>query len=418
VIRRKSSNPPPPRGWIRHYGASLTDPGAAATASKVVLERDADLRASRLLASARDGVRERLRPSRAKMRALVATPGGRLAWRSVPAPPPPAPRGATVRPLAIATCDIDCGLAAGATPLLLPLQLGHECVAEVLRVGSEVSSVKVGDRVIVPFQINCGECEPCRAGMTGNCASVPAISMYGMGVLAGHWGGAFADELAVPYADAMLVRLPDGVDPIAATSLADNICDAHRHVVPHLGGALARDPDAEVLILGACTPRFAFGSSAPLYVGMIAQAEGARRVTLADNRPAVRAAAERLGLQARDPRELRGSPPAPLVVDSSFHPRGLALALSRTAPDGVCSCAGSLHARGSIPLLSMYTHNVTLHLGRAHVRSILPDALELVASGRLRSREVVDTVAPLDEAPQVLRDAFRRGGPKVVLTAA
>lgn len=384
---------------------------------RAVFERAGELRAKRLLATAGDATRQRRRPTRAKMRALVAAPRGRLFWRSVPVPAPPGPLGATVHPIAVASCDIDCGLAAGVTPLLLPLQLGHECVAEVTAVGQDVEEVKAGERVIVPFQISCGTCEPCRAGMTGNCTSVPPISMYGMGLFAGHWGGAFADELAVPYADAMLVRLPAGVDPIAAASLADNVCDAHRHVAPHLPGVLARDPDAEVLVLGACTRRFAYGSSAPLYAGTIAKALGARRVTLADTRPAVREHARRLGMETLAPRQLRRRAPVPLVIDVSFDPRGLQLALASTGPDGVCTCAGSLHGHGRIPLLSMYMRNATLHLGRAHTRSILPEALALVASGRLRPEEVVATVASLDDGPEVLRESFRTGAAKVVLTA-
>ena len=132
------------------------------------------------------------------MRALVAAPGGRLTWRAVPAPPPPGPLGAIVRPVAVATCDLDRALALGATPFALPLHFGHECVAEVLRVGERVTRVAPGDRVVVPFQISCAACAPCAAGHTSNCASVPPISMYGFGVGGGHWGGACSDELAVP----------------------------------------------------------------------------------------------------------------------------------------------------------------------------------------------------------------------------
>jgi D-arabinose 1-dehydrogenase-like Zn-dependent alcohol dehydrogenase len=106
-------------------------------------------------------------------------------------------------------------LALGGTPFLLPLHFGHECVAEVLSVGERVATVKPGDRVVVPFQISCGSCGACRAGLTANCEAVPPVSMYGFGVGGGHWGGAVSDELAVPYADGMLVPLPSGVQPAA-----------------------------------------------------------------------------------------------------------------------------------------------------------------------------------------------------------
>ncbi len=225
------------------------------TASSVSFERDRELRIARLRAAARDLVAERRRPSRAKMRALRVAPGGRIEWRSAPAPPPPGPKEAIVHPIAVATCDLDRAIMLGRTPFPMPFHYGHESIAEVVEVGSEVERVKVGERVVVPFQINCGECGACRAGLTGNCLAVPPLSMYGFGVAGGHWGGHVADLFKVPFADAMLVTLPEGIDPAAAVSVSDNVCDGHRHVAPHLPSILERDPGATVLILAAQTPR-------------------------------------------------------------------------------------------------------------------------------------------------------------------
>ena len=211
-----------PHGRLRHY-SHLLAPGGA-TGMRVALERDGQQRLHRLLEATGERTRQRLRPTRARMRALTAAPGAKLSWSEAPAPVLPGPQGAIVHPIAASTCDLDCPLALGRTQFPLPLHLGHECVAEVLAVGEQVATVRVGDRVIVPFQISCGACPPCLAGHTGNCASVPPASMYGFGLTGGHWGGAFSDELAVPYADAMLVPLPEGVDPAAAAGVADNIC--------------------------------------------------------------------------------------------------------------------------------------------------------------------------------------------------
>lgn len=389
-----------PRGWLRHYAGMLSPD--AATAMRVSLERDSGERLRRLTATAGDRVWHGRR--RARMRALTAAPGARLYWREVPTPPPPGPRGAVVHPIAASTCDMDCPVMLGATQILLPLHLGHECVAEVLAVGEQVRTVRPGDRVIVPFQINCGECPPCIAGHTGNCASVPPLSMYGFGVGTGHWGGAFSDELAVPYADAMLVALPEGIDPVAAASVADNVCDAYRHIGPHLPDLLASDPNAEVLIVAAIKPRSLFTPSCPLYTGMIALAMGARNVWFADSRPHVREHAERLGMHTLHPRELRRRAPFGLVADVSVD--GLHHALSATAPDGVCSSSGGLHRGVRIPFLQMYIRNATLHVGRTHVRALMPDVLELMTRGGLRPEAITTTVAPLDVAPSVLREHF------------
>jgi alcohol dehydrogenase len=407
------SNRRRPHGVVRHYTHVLGADGLAAT--RVTLERDKLERLRRLAVALGDRASGNAR-RRPRMRALAAGPGGRLGWREVPSPPAPGPRGAIVHPIAASTCDMDCPLLLGAIQIPLPLHPGHECVAEVLSVGDEVRTVAPGERVIVPFQISCGSCAACVAGQTGSCASVPPVSMYGFGFAGGHWGGAFADELAVPYADAMLVALPDGVDPAAAASVADNVCDAYRHIGPHLPAMLARYPDVRVLILGGVGKRSLFTPSCPLYTGLIARAMGAKSVCFADTRPSVRAHAERLGMEAVHPRKLRGMSPFPLVADVSVD--GLRAALESTAADGVCSSSGGLHRNARIPFLSMYVRNATLHVGRTHVRTLIPEVLELMGNGGLRPETVTTTVASLDEAPRVLHEHLRDGDSvKTVLVA-
>jgi alcohol dehydrogenase len=407
------SAPLRPLGPVRHYAGLLSLD--AATGMGLVFERQARQRLGRAGAVVLERARERRRPTRARMRALQAAPGCRLRWQTVPVPAAPGPDAAIVRPIASSTCDIDCTIALGRGQFALPLHLGHECVAEVLDVGERVQSVRPGERVVVPFQINCGQCAACKAGRTGNCTGVPPVSMYGMGMVGGLWGGAFAEQLSVPFADAMLVALPDGVDPVAAASVADNICDAYRHIGPHLPRMLEEDPDTDVLIIAAIRRRFYFSASLPMYVGLLAKAHGARHVRILDARPEVREHAARLGLEALDPREARGLPAARLVADCSGGE--LAFALSSTAPDGVCTSSGGLHRSTRIPTLQMYLRNVTLHFGRTHARALMPAVLELITAGKLDPGPVVTNVAPLKDAPGALEDHFRGGGIKTVLTA-
>jgi alcohol dehydrogenase len=389
---------------------------AAAAAGRIAVERGFDARCDRLVEAATDLLRERRRPSRPKMRALIASGGGRLAWRDVPAPAPPGPGAAIVRPIAVATCDLDRALALGATPFPLPLSIGHECVAEVLAIGERVTSVRPGQRVVVPFQISCGECRPCRVGLTSNCLSVPPISMYGFGVGGGHWGGALADQLPVPFADAMLVPLPDGVDPIAAASTSDTICDGYRHIGPHLPALLDRDPDADVLIVAGLVRRPLYSASVPLYAGQIALALGARRVRLVDSRPEVRSAAAALGLQPLRPEQLRRTPVAPLVVAATASSRGMWAALTKTAPDGVCSSVGGLHRVGRVPLALLYGRNVSFHVSRTNARALIPAVLELIADGRFHPERVITTHGALDDAPRLLRAHYRTGDTKTILS--
>ena len=177
-----------------------------------------------------------------------------------------------MRPLAVAMCDLDAVFLSGAIPIAEPFPLGHECVAEVIEVGDAVRGVAPGDIVVVPFQISCGECAACALGHTGSCRSVPRGSAYGMQPLGGAWGGALADVLRVPFADAMLVALPDGLDPVALASVADNVPDGYRAVA----GPLAQAPGADVLVVGG------WARSVGLYAAACALALGAGRVVYAD----------------------------------------------------------------------------------------------------------------------------------------
>lgn len=352
------------------------------------------------------------------MRALSVSPGARFAWQQVPVPPPPGPDGAIVHPIAVATCDLDRAIALGETPFMLPLHFGHECIAEVLQVGERVTTVRPGERVVVPFQISCGTCPSCRAGLTANCQSVPPISMFGFGIGGGHWGGVVSDQLAVPFADGMLVKLPAGIEPAVAASVADNVSDGYRHIAPHLPALLERDRDSDVLIVAARDQRSPYSASVPLYAGLVARALGARHVRFVDARPTVRAEADQLGLTALPPSELRGLAPAPLVIDASGSPRGLRTALTMTARDGICTSIGGLHTNARIPTGLLYGRNATLHVGRTHARAIIPYVLELISDGRLQPERVTTHRGVLDDAPRVLREHVTGTATKTILTEA
>lgn len=403
-----------PLAWLRQ-SAALMSP-MAVTALRAAGEEQSSLRIQRLGAAARDRVRERRRPTRPKMRALSVMPGGRFAWRSAAVPPPPGPLGAIVRPLAMATCDLDRVLALGRTPFVLPLHFGHECVAEVLAVGDKVSTVAPGERVVVPFEISCGTCRRCQNGFTANCESVPPISMYGFGIGGGHWGGVVADQLAVPYADGMLVALPAGVDAVAAASVADNVSDAYRHIGPYLPALLARENCTEVIVVGANNRRSRLGGSVPLYTALIARALGARHVSLVDGRPNVREKAEQLGFTAVEPKQRHTLSAAPLVADISGSPAGLRSALGLTARDGMCSSAGGLHNSARLPTGLLYAHNVTLHIARAHARTVIPHVLELMATDRLHPELITSRIGELDDAPQILHEHVVGDAIKTILT--
>lgn len=314
-------------------------------------------------------------------------------WREVPDPEIVSGAAALARPIAVACCDLDVAVSEGRLPMAPGHALGHEGVAEVVAVGDEVSGVKVGDRVIVPFQLNCGTCAACARGATGSCASLPLMAMYGMAPLAGVDGGGFiADLVSVPYADAMLVPVPVGVDPVAIASMSDNIPDGWRAVGPY-GRELAGldEADRRVLVLG----RLSIG----LYAAAFGAALGAR-VDYVDTDPGRLAIAEKLGATVHDrPTPDKAWDPYPVTVHTTADPATLLTALRATWPDGVCTDTGIYLAPVELPMLHMYTRGVRLVTGRVNARSVIPDILETLST-TADLAPVVQNVVPWDAAAE------------------
>jgi alcohol dehydrogenase len=335
------------------------------------------------------------------MHQLTYTGPGTLEQREAPEPRLESDGGALVRPVAVATCDLDALIVRGESPFRPPFPIGHECVAEVLDVGEGVArgGLLPGTLVSVPFQISCGVCPQCTRGRSSNCASVPFMSTYGFGPAVERWGGFLSDVVHVPYAGHMLVPLPAGLAPAAVASASDNIADAWRAVAP----PLAEEPGGSVLVIGG-----AGAGSIGLYAAGLAVALGASTVLYVDGDPGRRATAERLGAETLDlgqADQRLGS--FAVTVDACADPDGLALALRSTAPDGTCtSTAIYFGEQPTMPLLEMYTKGIVFRTGRANAREAIGHVLELAATGAMHPELVTSKVVAWEDAP----DALLEGG--------
>jgi threonine dehydrogenase-like Zn-dependent dehydrogenase len=328
------------------------------------------------------------------MRSLTLDGPGSVRWEEVDEPILAGPDAALVCPIAVATCDLDVAVLSGRYPLAGPYPFGHEGVVEVAAVGDQVVSLSPGDRAVLPFQISCGRCQPCRRGRTGNCAAHPRMSTYGLGAMGGlEWGGLLADLVRVPHADAMLVKLPATVDPVAVASASDNIPDGWRTVGPQL----AADPAAEVLVVGGdAGPR-----SIGLYAAGLAVALGAARVCYLDQDPGRLAIAAAFGAGVIEGPPGRKAGSFPITVDASGTPEGLRCALNSTAPDGICTSPSVYLTDPALPMLAMYSRCCILQTGRAHVRPAIPVVLDLVTAGFDPSL-VTSAVVTADDAVDAL----------------
>jgi threonine dehydrogenase-like Zn-dependent dehydrogenase len=325
------------------------------------------------------------------MRQLEFIEAGKLEWREAPDPKLEGDGETLVRPVALATCDIDVAFVQGRFPAE-SFPFGHECVAEVTDVGDGVGTVRSGDLVSVPFEISCGQCAACRAGRTGSCESVPRLSTYGLPI-GPDYGGFASDSVKVLYPDAMLVPIPDGVKPSAVASLSDNIPDAWRCVAPQL----SERPGSPVLVaMGA-------GSIAH-YTVAIALALGAERVDVVGGGQRDRELAAKLGANVLDEEFPDRVGFYPITVDASADPAGLRCVLRSTDRDGFSTSIGIYFEPTPMPLLDMFTQGVTFVTGRPHVRPIAPEVLKLIRQGRFDPEPMTARKVSWDDAAEALSD--------------
>jgi threonine dehydrogenase-like Zn-dependent dehydrogenase len=169
------------------------------------------------------------------MRALCWHGKGDVRVDTVPDPEIQHPRDAVIKITACAICGSDLHLLNGYQPTMESGDiLGHENMGEVIELGSEVTNLKIGDRVVVPFTISCGQCWFCQKGLFSCCdrtnpnAEMAAKAMgqspaglFGFSHMLGGYSGGQAEYLRVPMADVGPIKVPDSVTDEQALFLSD-----------------------------------------------------------------------------------------------------------------------------------------------------------------------------------------------------
>ncbi|MEU5216851.1 zinc-dependent alcohol dehydrogenase [Streptomyces sp. NPDC020807] len=336
--------------------------------------------------------------------------------------------------------------------------LGHEPMGIVEEVGPDVTALKPGDRVVVPFNISCGSCFMCTQGLHSQCETTQVhehgtgAALFGYTKLYGQVPGGQAEYLRVPFGDRLPVRVPEGPADDRFVYLSDVLPTAWQAVdyasVPR-GGSVA------VLGLGPIGDMSC----------RIAAHRGAGTVIGVDLVPERLERARRRGVHALDltehgdgltdaVRELTGGRGPDAVVDAvgmeahgsrlaaaaqemtTFLPDGFAAALTKragvdrlsalhTAIDlvrrgGTVSVSGVYGgAADPLPMLTMFDKQLTLRMGQANVRRWVDDILPLLLDGDpLGVDDFATHRLPLAEAPDAYEmfQAKRDGAVKVLFT--
>ncbi|KAA9146205.1 glutathione-dependent formaldehyde dehydrogenase [Microbacterium lushaniae] len=388
------------------------------------------------------------------MRALTWQGKRKVEVRDAPDPRIEQPTDAIVRITSTAICGSDLHLYELFGPFLDPGDiLGHEAMGVVEEVGSDVTTLAPGDRVVVPFNIACGHCFMCRSGLQSQCETTQ-VTEYGSGAalfgytkLYGQVPGGQAGMLRVPLAEYNTVLVGKELPDDRYLFLSDILPTAWQ------GVEYANLPENGTLVVLGLGPVGQFASRIGVHRG--------HRVIGIDPVPERREMAARFGVEAwedddalqrvRDATEGRGADAVIDAVGMEAHgspgvhlahqamgalPDALARPLMKRA--GVDRLA-ALHSaidmarRGGtvsisgvyagdadlLPMKTMFDRQLTLRMGQCNVKRWIDDLLPLVEdpSDPLGTEQLVTHRAPLEEAPR-LYETFQRkadGCIKVVL---
>lgn len=357
------------------------------------------------------------------MQQLFFVKKGKLEWREVKTPTITSGQDVLVRPFAVAKCDLDDAFLFYNVPLRLkigrmlglvdpyfksifgnllkgPFPFGHECVAQVIEVGSQITRIQIGDIVSVPFQISCGICENCKNGWTATCSTVDPISTYGFGKHL-EFGGAMSDVIKVPYGDHMLTKIPEYIDPIGLTSLSDNIADAYRHIEE-----LEHNPHQRILIISGKA------KSVGIYALIFAKALGVAEVDFIDDNSERIALAEKLNADTVYSSFSQLHKKYDLVIEASSDKKGLEYAFKSVRNYGTVSSSGIYIQKTPISLIYLYAKGMNFKIGLANTQSSAAKILKLIQSKNIDFGVATTKLAQWENAI----DAFLTNTTKVVVT--
>ncbi len=323
------------------------------------------------------------------MKALVYHGPGQRAWEDVPDPVIEQPTDIVVRIDSSTICGTDLHVLEGDVPAVKPgTILGHEAVGTVVEKGSAVSTLELGDRVLVSCITSCGRCSSCKKGRYGLCTG-------GGGWIFGHLiDGLQAEYARVPFADTSVYKVPDELTDEQVLFLADILPTAYE--VGVLNGGV--QPGDTVAIVGAGPVGLAAILTAKLYTpGRIIA------IDLAESR-----LAKALEFGA-DVTIDNGTEDAVARVMELTGGLGADVAIEAVGvPETFELCTELVRPGGRIANVGVHGHPVTLHLETLWIRGVTittglvdafttPQLLKLVVDGRLDATPFATHHFPLGE---------------------
>ena len=330
--------------------------------------------------------------------AIYENSKGPITIQNVPVPKP-SQSGVVIMVKACGVCRSDWHGWMGNDPdIILPHIPGHELAGFVEDIGREVKKWKKGDRVTVPFVSGCGNCPQCKSGNQQICdfQFQPGFTAW----------GAFAEYVAIDYADENLVRLPDDIDFVTASSLGCRFITSFRAVV-HQGKVSAGD---WVAVHGC--------GGVGLSAIMIANAFGAKviAVDISDDKlELARTIGARFTCNSKIENPIEAIKEITkggtnLSIEALGHPELCFNSISSLAKRGKHIQVGLLESdakNAAIPINLVIANELEIlgsHGMQAHK---YPEIFDMIAAGSLQPQKLIGRTVSLEDAPNILMNMNR-----------
>jgi threonine dehydrogenase-like Zn-dependent dehydrogenase len=374
------------------------------------------------------------------MKALVWHSPKHVSCDEVPDPKIENARDAIIKVTSCAICGSDLHLYDGYIPGMMNGDvLGHETMGEVVEVGSGArQSLKVGDRVVIPFTIFCGECDQCKRGNYSVCERTnrnkqvadkvfghTTAGLFGYTHLTGGYAGGQAEYLRVPYADKTHIKVPEGLPDEQLLFLSDIFptgwqaavqCDIQpTDIVAIWGcGPVGQMAIRSAVLLGAkevvaidnVPERLAMAKAGGATIINFDEESTVERLNELTHGKGPDKCIDAVGLEAH----------ATATLDSMYDKAKQSVMMETDRPHVlremmyVCRPAGVLSIPGvygglldKIPFGAAMNKGLTMRTGQTHVNRWTDDLLHLIEEGKIDPSFVITHKVSLDDGPDMYR---------------
>jgi threonine dehydrogenase-like Zn-dependent dehydrogenase len=377
----------------------------------------------------------------------------KVAVQDVPDPKILNSRDAIIRVTSTAICGSDLHLYNGFIPTMKKGDVvGHEFMGEVVELGRDVTSLRLGDRVVVPFPISCGRCEQCLNGMFSLCENsnpnawmaeklwgYSPCGIFGYSHMLGGYAGGQSEYARVPFADIGPIKVPESLSDDQVLFLSD--------IFPtgFMAAEMCGIKPGDIVAVWGCGPVGQFAIKSAYMLG----AERVIAIDRFDYRLDVArqsGGAETLNYELVNIREAledmtggRGPDHCIDAVGMEGHAPGLAFAYDKVKTnlfletdrpvalrEAILSCrsGGTVSVAGvyggfidKFPMGAVVNRSLTIRSGQCHVHRYLRPLLARIEAGEIDPAFIISHRLPLDAAPEAYDMFFKKNDEclKVVL---